>query len=127
MSEINVSATLKSGYTVENKSRSHTWLSDEPSQYGGEDLGPMPTELLLSALASCKLITMRMYAERKGWDFQGADITLNIPDANNRHVVEKSIQFKGDLDEGQIERLRVISGRCPVAKLLAGSIEFKFI
>ena len=76
--EAYIETSLQSGYTVENKSRSHTWVGDEPEDIGGEDLGPKPSEFILAGLADCKLITMRMYAERKGWDLQDASITLKI-------------------------------------------------
>ena len=120
-------ASLKEGYSVENISRSKVWLSDEPIDLGGKDSGPTPTELLLSSLASCKLITMSMYANRKDWDFQGATIELTVGDKEEKTIIEKSIQFKGDLTEEQIERLTVISGRCPVVKMLSESIEFKLV
>ncbi|MFT6983527.1 MAG: putative redox protein [Crocinitomicaceae bacterium] len=127
MLEISLTASLKEVYLVENESRGHVWKSDEPESIGGADEGPTPSELLLSSLASCKLITMRMYANRKEWDFQGATISLSIGEHAEKTTIEKSIVFKGDLDEDQIERLKVISGKCPVAKMLRDSVEFKFV
>ena len=126
MLDLSLSASLKEGYSVENNSRDLTWLSDEPLSHGGTNLGASPSELLLSALASCKLITMRMYSQRKGWDLQdGTSISLKIIDKTDKTIIEKSIDFKGDLSPEQIDRLITISGRCPVAKMLASSIEFK--
>jgi len=129
VSEVKLNASLKEGYTVENFSRTHSWLGDEPVELGGIDSAPTPKELLLSSLADCKLITMRMYAERKGWDLQGASISLSIMsngDKDTKTIIEKSIEFKGELSDEQIERLSIISGRCPVVKVLSDSIEFKF-
>lgn len=125
--EVSLTASLKQGYLVENESRDQVWKSDEPESIGGTDLGPTPSELLLSSLASCKLITMRMYANRKEWDFQGATISLSIVEQGEKTIIEKLIVFQGDLDDDQIERLKVISGRCPVAKMLRNSVEFKFV
>lgn len=127
MHEVSLTASLKQGYLVENESRDQVWKSDEPESIGGTDLGPTPSELLLSSLASCKLITMRMYANRKEWDFQGATISLSIVEQGEKTIIEKLIVFQGDLDDDQIERLKVISGRCPVAKMLRNSVEFKFV
>lgn len=124
MSERVVKASLKEGYCVINKTEVHTWVSDEPEAEGGKDSGPKPTELLLSALTSCKLITMKMYAERKGWLADGMDVELEILEKNEKWLVRKSIKFPETLDEDQQERLRVISYKCPIARRLAPSIEY---
>ncbi len=120
-------ASLKSGYIVTNSSRDHLWIADEPEDLGGSDKGPTPSELLLSSLASCKLITVQMYAKRKAWNLEGVDIELSILEKGEKTLIEKAISFKGDLDDKQRERLLDISGRCPVVKMLANSIEFKLV
>lgn len=40
--------------------------ADEPEGLGGTDMAPTPTLLLLSAMAHCQAITMRMYADAMG-------------------------------------------------------------
>lgn len=127
MAEIQVSGELKQGYTVVNESRGHRWISDEPLDVDGLDLGPKPTELLLSSLVSCKLITLQMYAARKGWNVDGIKIHLEIVGKEEKTVVEKHIEFATELTDDQKKRLTEISGRCPVVKMLSDSIEFKLI
>lgn len=121
---IQLKANLTGTYTVHNHARSHEWLSDEPLADGGADKGPKPTELLLSSLASCKLITLKMYADRKGWDLKDVHVDLRIAERGEITKIEKRIEFIGELDDKQKERLLDISGRCPVAKMLSNSIEF---
>jgi len=121
-----IKAVSLEGYQVQNTTREHVWLSDEPEAYGGIDAGPTPSELMLSALASCKIITCTMYAQRKEWKLEGIEIELRIPD-NEPRVIEKRMHFLGDLDLAQRERLLAISGRCPVVKFLDPAIIFRII
>ncbi|MDR3602387.1 MAG: OsmC family protein [Desulfosporosinus sp.] len=54
-----VKAKWQQGYQVELKARDHTFIVDEPISVGGQDHGPMPTELLLASLASCLTLAIR--------------------------------------------------------------------
>lgn len=120
-----IKASIAENYQVVNSSADHSWKSDEPMDLGGKNTGPTPFELLLSALASCKLITMRMYAERKQWETGKIDIHLSIEQLADKTVIHKEIVFAGDLTEEQQMRLKEISNRCPVAKMITHPIEFK--
>lgn len=125
---VGVTGMSKEKYTVENSARNHTWLVDEPVELGGADLAAKPDEILLSALTSCKIITVKMYAERKGWDVRKVSVKLVLGDkVGEKTEILKTIQIEGDLDETQMERLIQVSERCPVAKLLANSFEFRLI
>ena len=125
---VEVIGSLKENYTVENSARKHTWNIDEPVALGGFDLGPKPDEVLLSALVSCKIITVKMYAERKGWDVQNISVQLKLGEKiGDKTEIEKSIQIEGELDEVQLARLVDVSGKCPVVKLVANSFEFKLV
>ncbi|MDG1147107.1 MAG: OsmC family protein [Crocinitomicaceae bacterium] len=122
-----VSGELKEGYTVVNSARGHQWVSDESKELDGQDLGPEPMELLLSSLVSCKLITLKMYAARKGWDVDGLKIYLSLIGGEGVTVVEKRFEFSSNLSDQQRERLIYISGKCPVVKILSRSISFKVV
>ncbi len=124
MSKVKVEAALLEGFRVQNRSRELEWFADEPKEIGGENTAPKPSELLLSALASCKLITMRMYANRKNWDVTGLRVDLEILETGQKVTILKKITFPEALDNAQRERLTDISGRCPVAKMVKESVEY---
>ena len=124
MSNTKVNASLIEGYSVLNATRGHEWNADEPIELGGEDTGPKPTELLLSSLASCKIITVKMYAERKGWDLKNIDVDLEIVEVGEITLIKKTIGFEGELSIEQKNRLIEISGRCPVVRMLKSSVKF---
>lgn len=43
----------------------HRLQGDETPQYGGEDTGPMPTDLLLAAVASCMCLAVSHVARKR--------------------------------------------------------------
>jgi putative redox protein len=111
------------GYRVDATARGHTIVLDETAADGGADAGMGPQEAFLAALASCGLITMTMYARRKGWPLEGATVTTTLepsPAAGQPAKIVQSIELTGGLDEAQRQRLVDIAGKCPVHRLLTG-------
>lgn len=105
-------------YLAEAKMRHHFAVIDEPGFYGGDDNGPSPVEYLLTAIGGCVSMTLRMYAERKGWNV--GKITVNVSqekDENGTYLTEE-ISFEKEITEDQKKRLMVIAGKCPVAKMV---------
>ncbi|WP_437919743.1 OsmC family protein [Sphingobacterium sp. LRF_L2] len=101
-------------------------LADEPEDVGGGNLGPSPTELLMSSLGTCKAMTIRMYADRKGWDLKTVQIKIVIgeqqTDLQKTTFFNCHIALDGDLDDSQRQRLLTIADRCPVHKILTNPI-----
>jgi len=110
-------------YTSDVSINQHDLLVDEPMEKGGEDLGPAPGDYLCAALASCKAITLRMYAQRKGWKIDEIKVKVDlVKDSQSEPVLHTFIcelSFIGNLDEEQIKRLEVIASSCPLHKLLS--------
>jgi putative redox protein len=109
------------------KIRDHYVSADEPRESGGDDAAPSPQELLAASLASCTAITMEMYAERKGWEIGPVEVDCEYTPAERGCPTrfELRIRLPQDLDEEQIERLKVIAAKCPVHRTLDGEVMFE--
>src|SRR4051812_30064488 len=66
----------QTGFRTEFVARSHRLTGDEPTDVGGADAGPTPYEFLLMALGGCTAMTLRIYADRKGWPLQQATVSV---------------------------------------------------
>lgn len=113
----------------------HELTADEPERAGGKELGPDPYDYLLMSLGSCTVITLRMYADRKGWPVEEIYMELrhfrdhakDCEDCDDPSLkidkIEKELVVKGDLDQDQVDRLLEISNKCPVYRTLTGELE----
>nr|WP_199002340.1 OsmC family protein [Flavobacterium sp. ASV13] len=102
-------------------------IADEPQEVGGKNLGFSPSELLASSLASCTLITLRMYINRKQWDVSEINIKVDFQrdtEQNISHFTRK-IEVIGEVDDKQRQRLETIANSCPIHKTLTNAIEIK--
>ena len=60
-----VTVTSQANLQNEVRSGDHTFITDEPSEAGGDDAGPDPYTLLLGALGSCISMTTMLFAATK--------------------------------------------------------------
>lgn len=113
-------------YKVEIKSPTgNVVIADEPVDKGGKDLGFSPKELLASALATCTSATVKMYADRKEWDLEEVklEIALERDEKENKTIINRKIDFVGNLDDDQKSRLLKVANTCPIHKILSNPIE----
>jgi putative redox protein len=125
------------GYTTEIKTPHHHILADEPTEVGGDNLGPTPYDLLMASLGSCTAMTLKMYSERKKWDLKEVQVYLthdkvHLDDTKSSKdsgakvsQFTRKIELEGDLDEKQRQRLLEISNRCPVHRTLQEEIKIQ--
>jgi len=115
----------KEKYRVEITSPSgNSLFADEPVAVGGKNAGFSPKELLVSSLAACTSITLKMYAEHKGWDLElvNVEIDLEYNKDKNESLIRRNIRVTGQLDHEQKESLLKVANKCPLHKILTGSI-----
>jgi putative redox protein len=117
----------RGGYATDAHAGGFPFRVDEPEDHGGTDTGPTPVELMRAALASCTSITLRMYADRKGWPLERIEVDVVSQSRREEGVVrtrfERRVRLVGDLDEEQRARALEIAGRCPVHRTLEGEVE----
>lgn len=112
--------------------RGGTILADEPVEAGGLGSGPTPYELLAGALAACTAMTLRLYAERKGWTLPPVSVAaahMIVPasaDGPPAHdLFTRNISFEGPL-EGEMEaKLLAVADKCPVHRTLMRGFEIR--
>ena len=119
------------GFTTEMKVGNHYLTADEPRNYGGQDFGPSPYELLSASLSACTAMTLQMYARRKEWPLEHVEVhtsygkehakdgaaCLEDPEARI-DTFRREIILRGPLEAAQRNRLMEIASRCPVHRSL---------
>ncbi len=66
-----------------------------------------------------------LYARRKGWDLEGVEVEVHHERGRGegKDRIELALSFGGALGDAQVARLRAVSRRCPVHRMLAGGVE----
>jgi len=131
-----VVVSSEDGLAQEIVAGDHRWRSDEPAPFG-TDTGPSPYDLLLASLGACTSMTLRLYAQRKGWDLQRVTVRvrhsrIHAEDCNDCETkegyldrIDREIELTGRLDDDQKRRLVETAERCPVHRTLKSEINIR--
>ncbi len=103
----------------------HEVFADEPIVLGGQDLAATPADLLVGSLASCTVITLKMYVSRKDWDIH--EIIVDLKYDLDQRVVERELTIVGTIDDAIRKRILTIANKCPIHKILEPVLEIKTI
>ena len=72
--------------------------------------------------ALCTAMTLKVYAERKGWPLEDVKVTLNGAKGEGGYIITRQVAMHGELDAEQRQRLLEIADKCPVHRTLMGEI-----
>ena len=103
------------------------FLADEPESVGGLGSGPSPYDLLSSALAACTTMTLRLYADGKGWPVRRIRTAVGHrrePGQQPTDIFSRRIAIEGPVDADQRARLLAMADRCPLHRTLEQGARF---
>lgn len=125
MEGVEVRETRRGKFQVEVRTASGTFLADEPDAVGGLGSGPTPYDLIGAALGACTAMTVRLYAERKGWPLETAEVRVVHRSGRQkaRDRFAREIVLTGPLTTDQRRRLLEIAERCPVHQTLDRGVD----
>jgi len=93
--------------------------TDEPKALGGQGAAPAPFDYYLAALASCTAITLRMYAEKKGWNLGEFRAELELTRDDDGEVqIHRVLHSDQPLSNEQWQRLLEIVEKTPVTRAM---------
>ena len=130
-----VRETGESKFANEVLAGPHVLRADEPASLGGTDTGPGPYDLLLAGLGACTSMTLRLYAEHKGWPLERVSVALahdkihaqDCEECESRDGkldrIARVIDLEGEgLSDAQRARLLEIADKCPVHRTLHSQV-----
>lgn len=135
--QVVASLDKEAAFTTEMKVGRHPLTADEPEDFGGNDFGPSPYELVSAGLAACTAMTLQLYAKRKDWNLQnvevhishGKDHAIDCEDCEEKgskiDVFQRELKLRGNLDGAQRDKLLEIADKCPVHRTLHGAVEVR--
>jgi len=123
MTSVEVTESGRGKFALDVTAGAHHLVADEGPAVGGTDTGPSPHDFLLVALGSCTVMTLRLYAERKGYPLRKVTTKLSQRKDGAATEMAREITLEGDLDDDARARLLEIANKCPVHKTLTGEIK----
>lgn len=99
----------------------HELFTDLPVDLGGEDSAPSPHDYFDAALASCKTLTVKLYAKQHDIPLTGISVKVTHDDSEERqgkYRLNVELTLEGLLSDQQRTVLHRIADRCPVHKLM---------
>ncbi|CAD5198059.1 OsmC family protein [Pseudomonas sp. FEN] len=121
---ITVNTESSEGFRHSVQIDDHQLFADMPKALGGEGSAPEPHDYFDAALGTCKALTLKLYAQRKGIPLTGVTVEVkrdNSQEQKGKYGLQVKLTLKGVLSDAQREELHKIADRCPVHKLMTST------
>ncbi|MDA3441956.1 OsmC family protein [Acinetobacter bereziniae] len=116
--------TYPEPWSGEVLSGKHQLITDKPESFGGKDKGLAPYDFVCSGLISCTMITLRMYAQHKGFDLGEFTVEADFnANKEGKEWIERRLSFANALSEELHQKVLDICQKTPVTKTLLRSVE----
>ncbi|NMX70632.1 OsmC family protein [Pseudomonas sp. WS 5111] len=99
----------------------HELFTDLPKTLGGDDSAPSPHDYFDAALASCKALTVKLYAQKKDIPLTGVTVEVthdSTEEQKGKYKLNVKLTLKGVLTDEQRAELHRVADKCPVHKLM---------
>ena len=110
------------GESYEISVRDHRLVVDQPTDAGGQDAAPTPTELFVASLASCVAFYAGRYLTRHGVDRDGLGVSVEYEMATDRPArvaaVRLAVRAPAGLPPQRRHALNAVVSRCTVHNTL---------
>lgn len=117
-----INAKIIEDYFTSLKSDKNEIFSDIEKSHGGNERGLNPHELVEAALAACTIMTMKSYANIKGFDLGDTFVDVKIENEGVESKLTRIIKLDSNIDTKMQERLMLVANKCPIHKLLMSNI-----
>lgn len=118
--------TLLEPWSGDISSGAHRLITDKPESFGGQDKGLAPYDFICSGLISCTMITLRMYAQHKGFELGEFTVEADFnANKEGQEWIERRLAFMNPLSDELHQKVLDICQKTPVTKTLLRSVEIK--
>lgn len=97
-------------------------VADTSPEHGGSNAGIRPHELLEASLATCMNMTVRMVADREGFELEAVETTARLDRSGDQERIQCEVAFEG-VDDREADRLLGAARQPPVHETLMGGVE----
>ncbi len=97
----------------------HELFTDLPKSLGGDDSAPSPHDYFDAALASCKALTLKLYAQKKDIPLTGVTVEVThdaAEEQKGKYTLNVKLTLKGVLTDAQRDELHRVADQLPGAQ-----------